>query len=158
MDGTLRGAMLLGIEHKGDYTLVKSGLATFKNYYRGSPFMKIIMVSVIMSELLKHPLTPVYLIAKVYSYKAYLFALSAKECYPIYNRETPENYRKILADFAAGVVNSKHGRAKYNPDTNVIENEDSYLTENLTLLSEQDLQNPHIKFFVERNPGWRKVR
>ena len=29
--------------------------------------------------------------------------------------------------------------------------------QNLTILSEQDLQNPHIKFFVERNPGWRNV-
>ena len=103
---------MLGIEHKGDYTLLKTGLATFKNYYRGSPFIKMILIALIMVELIKHPLTPVYLIAKVYS---------------------------------------------YNPDTFVIENEDSCLAENLTVLSEQDLQNPHIKFFVERNPGWKKV-
>ena len=98
MDGMLRGAMLLGIERKGSYTLIKSGLATFKDYYRDSLFMKMILIALIMSELIKHPLTPVYLIAKVYSYRAYLFALSARECYPAYN-----------------------------------------------------------KFFVERNPGWRKV-
>ena len=158
MDGTLRGAMLLGIEHKDDYTLMKTGLATFKNYYQGSPFMKIILVALIMSELIKHPLTPVYLIAKVYSYKAYLFALSARDCYPAYDRETPAHLKKIFAEFAAGVVDSKAGRAKYNPDVFMIENEDSCLAENLTVLSEQDLQNPHIKFFVERNPGWKKLQ
>ena len=157
MDGTLRGAMLLGIEHKDHYTLIKYGLSTFKNYYRGSPFMAIITASLVLSELIKHPLTPVYLIAKVYSYKAYLLAQSAGECYPVYKKETPEHLKKIFAEFAAGVVDSKAGRAKYNPDTFVIENEDSCLAENLTVLSEQDLQNPHIKFFVERNPGWKKV-
>ena len=158
MDGTLRGAMLLGIERKANYTLIKSGLATFKSYYRGSPFIKIILVALIIGELIKHPLTPVYLIAKVYSYKAYLFALSARECYPAYDRETPVHFKEIFDDFAAGVVESKAGRAKYNPDTFVIENEDSCLSGNLTVVSEQDLQNPHIKFFVERNPGWRRVQ
>ena len=149
--------MLLGIEHKDDYTLIKYGLMTFKNYYRGSPFIPIITAALILCELIKHPLTPVYLIAKVYSYKAYLSAQLVNECYPVYNRETPEHIKKIFADFAAGVVNSKAGRAKYNPDTFVIENEDSHLVDSLTVLSQQDLQNPHIKFFVERNPGWKKV-
>ena len=31
--------------------------------------MKMILIALIMSELIKHLLTPVYLIAKVYSYK-----------------------------------------------------------------------------------------
>ena len=158
VDGTLRGAMLIGIEHKGsDYTLVKVGLNFFKNYYRGSPFSKMILCYLVIVELLKHPLTPIYLIGKVYSYKAYLFGASMNKFYPVYNKKTPELYKKIFADFAESVVRSKGGRAKYNPKTFVIKQHDTYLMENLSILTEQDLENPHIKFFVERNPGWKKV-
>ena len=149
--------MLLGIERKGDYTLIKLGTTIFKNYYRGSPFINIIVACLITSELIKHPLTPIYVVGKVYSHKAYTFGLSMKEFYPVYNRETPENFKKIFADFAETIVRSKAGRAKYNPETFVIEMGDTHLTENLTVLSERELENPHIKFFVERNPGWKKV-
>ena len=158
MDGTLRGAMLLGIEHKGDYTLLKLGTTTFKNYYRGSPFINLIVASLILSELIKHPLTPIYVIGKAFSPKAYVFGLSMKEYYPVYNRETPEQYKKIFTKFAEAYISSKPDRAKFNPETFVIEQEDSHVAENLAVLSEHELQNPHVKFFVERNPGWKKVQ
>ena len=157
MDGTLRGAMLLGIERKGDYTLLKLGTTTFKSYYRGSPFIKIIIASLTLSELIKNPLTPIFTIGKVYSPKGYVFGLSMTEFHPIYNRETPEQYKKIFAELAETYISSKPGRARYNPETFVIEQEDSSVAENLAVLSEHELQNPHIKFFVERNPGWKKV-
>ena len=157
MDGTLRGAMLLGIERKGDYTLLKLGTTTFKNYYRGTPFINIIVASLVFSELLKHPLTPIYVIGKVYSAKAYVFGLSMKEYYPVYNKETPEQFKKIFTEFAETYIKSKPGRANFNPETFVIEQEDSHVVENLTVLSEHELKNPHVKFFVERNPGWKKV-
>ena len=95
MDSTLRGAMLLEIKHKGDYTQIELGLMLFKNYFRGSPFIKITVAS--LSELLKHPLTPIYVIGKVCSPKAYVFGLSMNEYYPVYNKETPEYFRKIFA-------------------------------------------------------------
>lgn len=148
--------MLIGIEHKGEYTLMKLSLTIFKNYYRGSPFIKLMISYLLVIEQLKHPFTPVYIIAKVYSYKAYLHGVQMKEFYPIYNKETPEHFKKIFADFAETIVHSKRGRAKYNPETFVIEQEDNYLNENLITLPEQDLHNPYIKFFVERNLGWKK--
>lgn len=157
VDGTLRGTLLIGVERKGEYTLIKLGTTIFKNYYRGSPFIKLMTSYLTMVEHLKHPFTPLYVIAKVYSYKAYLHGVSMKEYYPVYNKETPEHFKKIFADFAEPIVCSKGGSAKYNPETFVIEQQDNYLAENLTILTEQDLQNPHIKFFVERNPGWKKV-
>ena len=157
MDGTLRGAMMLGIEHKGNYTLLKVGGTTFKNYYRGNPFINIIVASLIFSELLKHPLTPIYIVGLVYSPKSYVVGLSMKEYYPVYNRETPEQFKKIFTEFAETYVSSRPGRAKFNPETFVVEQEDSQLMENLTVFSEHELQHPHVKFFVDRNPGWKKV-
>ena len=79
------------------------------------------------------------------------------EFYPVYNRETPENFKKIFAEYAAAIVALKGEGAKYNPETFVIEQESNHLLDHLTVLSERDLQNPHIKFFVERNPGWKEV-
>ena len=156
VDGSLRGTMLFGIEHKGDYTLIRLGLTSFKTQYRGSPYIKLILAYVVISEFFKHPLTPLYFISTVCSHRAYLVGTTMREFYPVYNRETPEHIKKIFAEFAAVVVGSGC-RAKYNPETFVIEQEDSRLAENLTALSKQDLQNPHIKFFVEQNPGWKKV-
>ena len=79
------------------------------------------------------------------------------EYHPVYNRETPEQFKKIFAELAETYISSKPGRARYNPETFVIEQEDSSVAENLAVLSEHELQNPHIKFFVDRNPGWKKV-
>ena len=159
VDGTLRGTLLINIEHKGDYTLISMGAVTFKNYYRGSPFLNITILSFMFRELLRHPLTPIYFIGKMYSYKAYLFAANWNGTYPRYDRETPEVIKKVIDDHAEMIDFgwSKDERAKYNPETNVLEQEHTYPAEHLTSLSEQDLKNPHIKFFVERNPGWKKV-
>ena len=157
MDGTLRGAMMLGIERKGDYTLIQLGGTIFKNYYRGSPFINIIVAYVSVSELIKHPLTPIYIVGRVYSHGAYTFGLSMREYYPVYNKETPESFKKIFADFAETIIKLKGDRAKYNPETFVIEMEETHLLENMTTLSPHELENPHVKFFVERNPGWKKV-
>ena len=79
------------------------------------------------------------------------------EYYPVYNRETPEHFKKIFADYAAAILALKGEGAKYNPETFVIEQDNNQLSDHLTILRERDLQNPHIKFFVESNPGWKKV-
>ena len=113
--------MLLGIERKADHTLLKLGTTTFKNYYRGTPFIKLIITSLTVRELIRHPLTPIYTIGKVYSPKAYLFGLSMKGFHPTYDKETPEQYKKIFAEFAEMHISSKAGKAKYNPETFVIE-------------------------------------
>ena len=80
------------------------------------------------------------------------------EFYPIYNKETPEHFRKMFAEYAESFVSMMGNQAKYHPETFVIEQEEICLKESLSTITERDLQNPHIKFFVERNPGWTKVR
>ena len=157
-DGTLRGCILVKIEHKANYTLIEIGRTMFKTHYRGSPFFKITLSSLIFSEIVHHPRTPIYVIGCVINYKAYLFALSTMEFYPIYNKETPEQFKKMFDEFAASFIRTVGRYMKYNPETFVIEQEEVILKESLSVVTERDLQNPHIKFFFERNPGWRKVR
>ena len=64
--------------------------------------------------------------------------------------------KTILDQFAMSV---KRPTETYNPKNNVISAPKNYsqLKEHLTMLSKCDLENVNIKFFVERNPGWKKV-
>ena len=156
-DGTLRGCIFIKIEHKANYTQIEFGRTVFKTHYRGSPFLKITLVSLIFSEIVRHPLTPIYVIGAIVSYKAYLYGISTIEYYPVYNKETPEHFKKMFAEYAARFVKTKGNQVKYNPETFVIEQEEVKLEESLSVVTERDLQNRHIKFFVERNPGWKKV-
>ncbi len=105
-------------------------------------------------ELIVHPRTPVYVIGKGFSYKSYLIATKFSECYPVYNKETPEFFRKVLMDYAETV---KTPSETFNSETFVLEREFSAVKEHAATLAEEDLKNPHIRFFTERNPGWRKV-
>ena len=45
----------------------------------------------------------------------------------------------------------------YDPDTGVLHREYSHLKEYVAPITDAELKNPHIKFFVEQNPGWMKV-
>lgn len=45
----------------------------------------------------------------------------------------------------------------YNEETSVLHREYSHLKEYVAPVTEDELKNPHIKFFVEQNPGWMKV-
>ena len=83
-----------------------------------------------------------------------MFATKFKECYPRYDKETPEYFKKIIDEFA---ISELHEGDTYDEETNVVKQEQTHLPENLLAVSEKDLQNPHIKFFVERNPEYTKV-
>ena len=79
------------------------------------------------------------------------------EYYPIYDKETPEHFKKMFAEYAESFMRTTGNQAKYHPETFIIEQEELILEKSLSTVTESDLQNPHIKFFVERNPGWTKV-
>ena len=78
--------------------------------------------------------------------------------YPRYDRDTPEQLKKIQDEFARSGISHQEDKT-YDEKTNVIvvHNAGVHVAEGLSAVSERDLQNPHIKFFVERNPGYTKV-
>lgn len=108
------------------------------------------------AELLAHPLTPVYMVSKIYSLKPYVVGMKFRHFYPRYDAETPEEMKTIADEFAKSV---KRSTETYNPETHVISSEKNYshLKDYLTTLSERDLENPHIRYFVENNPRWQQV-
>lgn len=96
------------------------------------------------------------MVSKIYSLKPYAVGIKFKNFYPRHDAETPKEMKTILDQFANSV---KRPTETYNPDTHVISSQKNYsqLREYLTKLSSSDLENPHIRYFVEKNPRWQMV-
>ncbi|XP_065896222.1 uncharacterized protein [Dysidea avara] len=56
----------------------------------------------------------------------------------------------------------KYGRryetenAKFCEETFVVKREHTKIKENIATISDEEMANPHIKFYCSRNPGWSK--
>lgn len=157
-DGSLRGIMLMGVDHNelngAKYTLIRLGLCFFQNYYRGGPLLYYIVAYHIIKELLLHPFTPLYIIGKAFSYKSYMVICNTlSRCYPRCDLETTEFARSIINEYGK---KAKSLNEVYDADKFVLRRERTAMKEGVAFLSVDDLKNPHIKFFVEQNPGWVK--
>ena len=75
--------------------------------------------------------------------------------YPRYDQKTPPFMKALIDQFAFSV---KQPAENYNQETCVLEREYSYLKEHVAPITDEELKNPHIKFFTEQNPGWKKVK
>ena len=158
LDGSLRGICFLGrdeMEHEGKKTIaIKMGLTLFDKNYQGGPYMYYVVAYKIMKELILHPWTPIHIMGKAFSYKTYVTLQNYYyEAYPVYNKDIPELERALLNNFVETV---RFPNEKYNPQTFVLERELSHIKSHAAEITEEDLENPHIKFFAEHNPGWAK--
>ena len=158
MDGSLRGVGLAGVERRDldgyKYTIVRVGLTFLEKSYQGSPILYYMIAYLLLKEMILHPLTPLYTIGKSFTYKSYLLTCHAFPYgYPRYDKETPPLAKKIINEFARSVMTSSD---VYDEETFVLKREKVYIKPGTMEISAKDLEDPHIKFFVERNPGWTK--
>ncbi len=158
MDGSLRGVMLFAVDKKEQdgkkFTLIRLGLAFFQRNYQGGPIMYYVTLYHILKELLLHPQTPLYVIGKAFSYKSYLVLNKAlATVYPRYDAKTPDFEQKLIDNFAAEIAMKGD---VYCPERCVIERKVSSIKDFVAPLTSQELQNPHILFFKETNPGWQE--
>ncbi len=158
-DGSLRGMLLLGIDNKTSdsgkkYTLIRIGLSLFQNYYQGGPLMYYVGAYFVLKELFWHPRTPVYLAGKAFSFKSYMvLANTIKEFYPRHDIPTPDFEKSIIDEFGRGIATASE---VFDEVHGVLKRELSQVREHVAHISEEELQNPHIRFFTEWNPGWTK--
>ncbi len=155
-DGSLRGTAVFAVDRQDgkEFNLIRFGLTFFQHNYQGGPMLYYVILYYVLKELILHPRTPVYLIGKSFSYKSYLVCSKViKSLYPRFNAKTPEFEQKIIDDFAAKMAMKGD---VYYPERCVIERNLSSIKEFVAPLTSQELQNPHIKFFQETNPGWDK--
>ena len=157
-DGSLRGMMLLGVDHKvkgrTKYTLIRLGLSLFQNYYRGGPLLYLVGSYHVLKELIKHPRTPLYIAGKAFTYKSYMvLANSFKEFYPRYDSPTPAFEKGIIDEFGKGIATAGE---IYDEETCTLQRERSVIKDFVAPISKEELENPHIRFFADQNPGWRR--
>jgi hypothetical protein len=103
-----------------------------------------------LAETMKGETLYWFLISKGYrTYK--LLPLHARDYYPRYDKETPPEFKRLLDAFAT----QRFGPA-YDPKTGVIKPAGGrdYLKSSLEDITPHRLSDPHIKFFIEKNPGF----
>ncbi|XP_065889419.1 uncharacterized protein [Dysidea avara] len=158
VDGSLRGMTLLGFDRDmvegRKCTVMKVGLVLFKNAYHGGPLLILLTTYHLLKEMILHPFTPLFMIGKSFSYKSYLILTNNfQSFYPRYDKETPEWEKSIMNNFGKSFETMSD---TYDPTTGVIKREKSKLKEHVAFISEQDLENPHIRYFQHLNPEWSK--
>ena len=143
------------VELKGERLIVvKQGLALFKDKFRGGVLFRLVGLYVLMMTLIKHPFTPVYMISKCFSWKSYIsMKLVSRRTIP--SREaTPTKMEEAIVH-AFGRQTLRKGEV-YDKSTYVLHREASALRDDVAPLTPEDLENPDIRYFVERNPGWQR--
>lgn len=93
---------------------------------------------------------PVYWFLITKGYRTYRFLpIYFRKYYPVYNQETPPEYDRLLKF----ICTRKFGEW-YNPETGVItfNGARDHLNDRMCEIPESKKQNPHIKFFLEKNP------
>ena len=108
----------------------------------------------LLTELISHPLTPLYVLGKVSTYKTYLIATGVRDCYPRYDKPTPELFKMIAQEYVNSIKSSADS---FDRESSVLKRRVGVVKHHVAPISEHDLKNPHIRFFNERNPGWREV-
>eukprot|EP00118_Oscarella_pearsei_P018855 m.196083 g.196083 ORF g.196083 m.196083 type:complete len:361 (+) comp39529_c0_seq26:682-1764(+) len=157
-DGSLCGMFLIDVktdlERQGRrYNQIKMGVLLFRNEYRGGPLMYAIAMSLYLKCMITHPLTPMYIVFKTFSYKSYrIAAQTIDQTYPRFDKETPEWEKSLMDEFGYSLETEVD---KYDPKFNVVQRTVTKLKTHATADNAGTGNNPHVKFFFQRNPGWK---
>ncbi|CAI8030976.1 hypothetical protein GBAR_LOCUS17569 [Geodia barretti] len=95
LDGSLRGLVLVGLEYKKTHTVLKRYTISCPGWTDTD--------SQDYRELILHPFVPVYLITKMSTYKSYLISTSYPDSHPRYDKEAPEEIKKIAEEFVRSI-------------------------------------------------------
>lgn len=100
---------------------------------------------------LRYPLRKFYWFLISKGYKTYLLMSNNFRMFPSYKGDTPGGARQVLDQ----VARMKYPDA-YDAERNVIASCGQAVKDEAVDFSADDLENPHIRFFSERNPGWKR--
>jgi hypothetical protein len=105
-----------------------------------------------LRTLSENPVTPIYWFLITKGYRTYRFLpVYFNHFYPAWNQPTPPPYAELLHAAAS----HKFGDA-YNPHTGLIHHQEARdrLRPALCNIAPSRLQDPHVRFFLERNPNY----
>lgn len=132
-----------------------SGDTIIEREYWGQGTLGIAFLKYLLFQKCKKPWKSLYWFLISKGYKTYLLmANNFPEHYPRVERETPVKEKKIIEGFSNALYSEY-----FDPKTGVISFSETvdkdYLKQDITpITKELLLQNPRIKYFAEKNPGW----
>lgn len=143
---------LLEAEMEGERVLALfSGDTIMEQRARPSGALSVAFARLALEIAAAHPDRPVYWFLISKGYKTYrLLPLFFHTYYPAFDRETPEEIRRVIAAFAV----PKFG-ASFDPVAGIIRaaTQGCRLREGVAAISPERLKDPHVRFFAEANPG-----
>lgn len=106
----------------------------------------------LLRAIAEHPSMPVYWFLTSKGPRTYrCMPVFLKKFFPVFDQKTPENVKTLIDEVA-----SKKFGADYSPETQVVSNNGKRdwlcTTEHDPLFMGRD--DPHIRFFLEHNPGY----
>ena len=94
------------------------------------------------TELFLHHLTPIYMVARVSTYKMYILLYTYfSEFYPHHQREAPELYKKIAEDYTTSIRSSSDS---YDRDSFILKRRVGFVKESVAQITERELQDYRI--------------
>lgn len=145
------GVDVYPVEHEGQRILVLySGNLIFEPNLRGQSLVQREGFRVYLETRLRHPRTPIWLFYDTFSYKSYLMLPNNfRTFWPRHDRPTPPAIAALL---------DRLGQHRYGEDWNaargLCRRGERRLKEGVASVDPAMLSHPHIRYFVERNPGY----
>ncbi|MBC7894922.1 MAG: hypothetical protein H7066_05895 [Cytophagaceae bacterium] len=147
---TLRGFSTVLIQEEPEGTVIFSGDTVIDRAYWGQKQLQFAFAKVLLSIKLQSPRRALYWFLISKGYRTYLL-LANSFPHAIPRRDRPDDPRlgSLLDTLAAG----RYG-AQYDRRTRIIRLTTAHdrVRDGAAPVTERHLQNPHVRFFVERNP------
>lgn len=145
--------MIIGREVKGvPIKIIFSGDTIIHKDFWGEPTLAKVWLEFVCSLARIYNETKLYWLLVAMGYKTYRFLpVYFNEFYPCYNKETPEFEKQVLDNFTV---------FKYPLEYNKVSGIIQHLSAKETLkpgiadVTAEKLYNPHVDFFVRKNPGY----
>ena len=152
--GTLQGFSTLAIGETcaqgRRLTVVYSGDTIVHPAYWGTPALPSVWIKSVLA-LTAGMAQPVYWLLISSGYKSYRFLpVFYREFYPCVDRPTPPEVKALMDELATARFGDE-----YDPTTGVVRFRQGAtpLRAGVAEVSRERLRDPHVRFFVERNPG-----
>ncbi len=131
------------------YTIY-SGMSYIEREYRGYHLLAKTLAHYSFDVKRKHPLRRVFVWSDAISYKPYvLTARSTRVFYPSRKYETPADIKEII-----DLVGERYYGDMYDAETGTVRKPSKRLKDHVAPITAEDLSDPDIRFFAERNPGY----
>jgi hypothetical protein len=152
--GSIQGfstlAFYTSIVNGGEIGVVYSGDTIIRPAYWGTPELPRTWIKTVL-EIGKELPKPLYWLLISSGYKTYRFlTLFYKQFYPRYDQPTPPEIQAIIHHLA-----SERFGPDYYPQLGVVRftTGSTSLREGVAEITERRLKDPHVAFFVQKNPG-----